>query len=140
MSCQSMAHLLTPSQTTILNASELKKFANDNFIFNENGKKFSRTAENTMRKGEIACYEQFLLFPWCFTILVLKPMKTRACLERVLPNTSNLHFLSSFFLMIILNTSFTLVMGYKAAGLYLDGCYGYKRIDRTLKCHLVTIH
>ena len=28
----------------------------------ENGTKFSKPVENTVEKGEIACYEQFLLF------------------------------------------------------------------------------
>ena len=27
---------------------------------------FSKQIENTVEKGEIACYEQFLLFPQCF--------------------------------------------------------------------------
>ena len=27
---------------------------------------FSKTEGNTVGKGEIACYEQFLLFPHCF--------------------------------------------------------------------------
>ena len=33
---------------------------------NKNGKKFSKRVENTEGKGEIARYEQFLLFPQCF--------------------------------------------------------------------------
>ena len=36
------------------------------FQINENGKKFSRPIENTVGKGEIACYKQFLIFPQCF--------------------------------------------------------------------------
>ena len=44
----------------------MKELADDNFKFDENGRKFSKRAENTVRKGEIACYEQFLLFPQCF--------------------------------------------------------------------------
>ena len=47
----------------ILDPSKLKKFADDNFRFDENGRKFSKWVENTMGKGEIARYEQFLLFP-----------------------------------------------------------------------------
>ena len=42
------------------------EFAEDNFKFDENGRKLSRWVENTVRKGEIACYEQFILFPQCF--------------------------------------------------------------------------
>ena len=47
----------------ILDSSKLKKFADDNSKFDENGGKFSERAENTVRNGEIAHYEQFLLFP-----------------------------------------------------------------------------
>ena len=50
----------------ILDSSKLKEFADDNFKFHENGRKFSKWVENTEGKGEIACYEQFLLFPQCF--------------------------------------------------------------------------
>ena len=32
----------------------------------ENGIKFSKRVENTMEKGEIAHYKQFLLLPQCF--------------------------------------------------------------------------
>ena len=39
------------------------EFANDNFEFDENGKKISKEVENMVRKGEIAHYAQFLLFP-----------------------------------------------------------------------------
>ena len=44
----------------------MKEFADDNFKFGENGRKFSKQVENTVRKGEIAHFEQFLLFPQCF--------------------------------------------------------------------------
>ena len=54
----------------ILDSSELKDFAVDNFKFDENGRKLSKPVENTVGKGEIAlyeqCNEQFLLFPQCF--------------------------------------------------------------------------
>ena len=36
------------------------------FKFDENGKKLSNQVENTVGKGKIARYEQFLLFPQCF--------------------------------------------------------------------------
>ena len=36
------------------------------FLFNVNGRKFSKWVENTVGKGEIAPYEQFLLCPQCF--------------------------------------------------------------------------
>ena len=34
--------------------------------FDENGRKFSKRVENNVGKGEIARYEQFLLFPHGF--------------------------------------------------------------------------
>ena len=43
-----------------------KQFADNNFKFDENGRKLSKRVENTVGKGEIARYEQFLLFPQCF--------------------------------------------------------------------------
>ena len=50
----------------ILDSSKLKEFADDNFKFDENGKKLSKQIENTVAKGEIARYEQFILFPQYF--------------------------------------------------------------------------
>ena len=50
----------------ILDSSKLKEFADDNFKFDENGRQLSKRVENTVGKGEIARYEQFLLFPQCF--------------------------------------------------------------------------
>ena len=50
----------------ILDSSKLKEFADDNFEFDEKGRKFSKRVENTAGKGEIARSEQFLLFPQCF--------------------------------------------------------------------------
>ena len=50
----------------ILNSSKLKQPADDNFEFHENSRKFSKYLENTVGKGEIAHYEQFLLFPQFF--------------------------------------------------------------------------
>ena len=50
----------------MLDSSKLKDFADDDFKFDENGKKLFKRVENTVGKGEIAHYEQFLLFPQCF--------------------------------------------------------------------------
>ena len=50
----------------ISDSSKLKEFADDNFKFDENGRKLSKWVENTVEKGETARYEQFLLFPQCF--------------------------------------------------------------------------
>ena len=49
-----------------LDSPKLKEFADDNFKFDENGRMFTKLGENTVGKGEIAHYEQFLLFPQCF--------------------------------------------------------------------------
>ena len=49
-----------------LDSSKLKEFADDKFKFDKNGRKLSKWVENTAGKGEIARYEQFLLFPQCF--------------------------------------------------------------------------
>ena len=50
----------------ILDSSKFKQFADDNFRYDENGRKFFKCVENTVGKGEIAQLEQFLLFPQCF--------------------------------------------------------------------------
>ena len=42
---------------------KLKEFTDDNFKFRENGRKFPKQVENTVRKREIAGYKQFLPFP-----------------------------------------------------------------------------
>ena len=42
------------------------EFADDNFKFDENERKSFKRVENTVGKGEIAHYKQFLLFLQCF--------------------------------------------------------------------------
>ena len=54
--------LLPFPERQIKDSSKLKKFADDNFESDENGIKFCKMLENTVGKGEIARYEQFLLF------------------------------------------------------------------------------
>ena len=49
-----------------LDSSKLKEFADNNFKFDKNCRKLSKWVENTVGKGEIARYEQFLLYPQCF--------------------------------------------------------------------------
>ena len=44
----------------------MREFANNDFKFYENGRKFSNRRKDTVVKGEIARYEQVLLFPRCF--------------------------------------------------------------------------
>ena len=50
----------------ILDWSKLKQIEDNIFKFDENSREFSKRVENTVGKGEIARYEQFLLFPQCF--------------------------------------------------------------------------
>ena len=47
----------------VYDSSKLKKFVDNNLKFDTIGKKFSNREENTVGKGEIAYYEQFLFFP-----------------------------------------------------------------------------
>ena len=60
----------------------MKEFADDNFTFDENERKFSERVENTVGKGEIVRYEQFLLFPVFSKDLYRRHIKTRACLGK----------------------------------------------------------
>ena len=55
----------------ILDSSKVKASADDNIKFNENGRKFAEWVENTMGKGDVARYQQCLLFPRVFKRLVL---------------------------------------------------------------------
>ena len=56
----------TLSKTTNFRLYLTIEFEDDNFKFGENDRKFSKRVENTERKGEIAHFEEFLLFPQCF--------------------------------------------------------------------------
>ena len=57
---------LSLSQTTNFRIFQTEELADDNFILDENGRKFSKWVENTVGKGEIARYEHFLPVPQCF--------------------------------------------------------------------------
>ena len=65
VSCQ-LSQVLNPFPNDKLQTLQNKAFADDNFKFDDNGRKFSRKIENSVGKGEIAQNEQFLLFPQCF--------------------------------------------------------------------------
>ena len=56
---------LTHYQTTNFRLFKTE-FADDNFKFDEYGRKVSKWVDNTGGKGEIARYEQFLIFTQCF--------------------------------------------------------------------------
>ena len=66
----------------ILDSSKLKEFADDNFKFDRKSRKFSKWVENTVEKGQIAHYKQFLLFPLFSKVLYCRHVKTRACLGK----------------------------------------------------------
>ena len=58
---------LTLSQTTNFRLFQTERLCRRQFFkFDEYCRKFSKKMENTAGKGEIAHYEQFLLFPQCF--------------------------------------------------------------------------
>ena len=66
-----------------LDSSKRKEFANDNFKFDEIGGKLSKRVENTVGKGKIAHYEQFLIFPQCVSKdLYCRHIKTKASLRK----------------------------------------------------------
>ena len=52
--------MLSFTKQQILNFSKLKEFADDNFKFDKNGRRFSKSVENTVRKGEIAHWKEKL--------------------------------------------------------------------------------
>ena len=64
--CKKNVRINTLPDDKILDWSKMKRFADNNFKFDENSRKFSKRVEHTVGKGEIARYEQFLLFPQCF--------------------------------------------------------------------------
>ena len=57
---------LTHYQTTNFRLFQTEGVCRRQFQIDENGRKLSKWVENTVEKGEIAHYEQFLLFPQCF--------------------------------------------------------------------------
>ena len=69
-----MEKLLLPKQH-ILDSSKLKEFADVDFNFDENDRKFFKRVENKVGKGEIAHFEQFLFFPQCFQKTCTADMK-----------------------------------------------------------------
>ena len=54
------------------------KFADNNFKFDENDRKFFKLVENTVGKGEIARWERFLFFPQCFKRHILQTRKNQS--------------------------------------------------------------
>ena len=69
-----------PFQTTNLRLSKLKKFADDNFKFDE--RKFFKGVENAVGKGEFDLFKQFSLFTVFSKDSYCRHIKTRACLGK----------------------------------------------------------
>ena len=71
------------SKRQFLDSPKLKEFADDNFEFHENGRKFSKWVENTVGKGEIVSHKQFLLFPHSvFKRLILQTRKNKGLFKK----------------------------------------------------------
>ena len=65
----------------------MKELADDNFKVDENIRKFSKWEENTVGKGEIALYEQFLLFRIVFKRLVMQTRKNQGLFGKELKHS-----------------------------------------------------
>ena len=74
----------------IFDSFKLKEFADNNFKFHEYGRKFSKRVENTVGKGEIAHYEQFLLFPQCSKRLLLQTCKNQGLFSKEISVTRDI--------------------------------------------------
>ena len=59
-------NIICPFQMTNFGLFQTKRVCRQQFQFDENGREFSKWVENTVGKGEIAHYAQFLLFPQGF--------------------------------------------------------------------------
>ena len=79
--CLGMGYYTFPKRQ-ILDSSNPKEFADHNFKFYEIWRKSFKQVENSVEKGEIARYEQILLFPVFSKDLYWRHVKTRACLGK----------------------------------------------------------
>ena len=62
---------------TNLDSSKLKEFADDNFKFDENGRKFSKRLENTVGKEKLPVMSNFSFSYSVFKRLVLQTHKNQ---------------------------------------------------------------
>ena len=77
---------LTLSKTTNYRLFQIQRVSDNYFEFDENGGEFSISVENTVGKGEIAHFEQFLLFPTEFQKICIADKKKQGLVwERVIP-------------------------------------------------------
>ena len=70
----------------ILNSSKLKEFADDNFKFDENGKKLSERVENTVGKSKLLVTSNFSFSHSVFKRLVLQTRKNQGLFGKGLNN------------------------------------------------------
>ena len=82
--CQSTVHSIYSFFESFPNNKSLdsSKLKDNNFEFDGIVKKYSKQVENTAGKGEIALYEQFLLFQAFSKDLYSRHVKTRAYLGK----------------------------------------------------------
>ena len=79
---ESSACSLTLSQTTNFRLFQTERVCRRQYQIVKMAECSLKWVENTVGKGEIARYEQFLLFPQCFQDLYCRHIKTRACLGK----------------------------------------------------------
>ena len=75
-----LCHLVTIkpfSKRQILDSSKMKRFADNNIEFDENGRKLSKWVENTVGKGEIARMSNFSFSRSVFKRLLLQKHKNQ---------------------------------------------------------------
>ena len=72
---------LTHYQTTNFRFFQTERVCRRQFQLEENGRKLSKQVENTVGKGEIAHYEQFLLFPVFSKVLFPRGVKCCYCVR-----------------------------------------------------------
>ena len=70
---------LTHSQTTNLDSSKLKEFADYNFKLDENGRQFSKRVENTVRKRRNCSVRAISPFSTVFLIGLFPKGVKRCC-------------------------------------------------------------
>ena len=80
--CTYSFHLITLSQTQILDSSKPKKFADDNFKFDENGGKFSEREKKTCKRRNCLLRAISHLTTVFSKDFCCRHVKTRACLGK----------------------------------------------------------
>ena len=77
-----MAQMVEITKRQILDASKLSEFADNNFKFDENGKKFSKRVENTEGKKEKFPVTNFSFSHSVFRRLLLQTLKNQGCVGK----------------------------------------------------------